>query len=99
MTNGSNKVWRKGRVHRRPHSVVVESRPYGFFSSVPCGENRGLLLCAFGEVVVAQTPISPVHLSPVCERKIEWQDDTAIAANPSPFKQMEAHLVETMFYG
>ena len=22
-----------------------------------------------------------------------------IAANPSPFKQVEAHLVETMFYG
>ena len=34
-------------------SVVVESRPHSFFSSVPCGENRGLLSYAFGEAVVA----------------------------------------------
>ena len=57
-------------------SVVVESRPHSFFSSIPYGENRGLLSCAFGETMVAQTSIGPVHLSPVCERKIEWQDDT-----------------------
>ena len=75
MPNGSDRVWRKERVHRRPHTVVVESRPHSFFSSVPCGENGGLLSCAFGEAMVAQTPIGPVHLSPVCERKIEWQDD------------------------
>ena len=76
MPNGSNKVWWKGRVHRIPHLVVVESRPHNFFSSVPCGENRGLLSCAFREAMVAQTPIGLVHLSPVCERKIEWQHDT-----------------------
>ena len=76
MPNGSNKVWWKGRVHRIPDLVVVESRPHNFFSSVPCGENRGLLSCAFREAMVAQTPIGLVHLSPVCERKIEWQHDT-----------------------
>ena len=35
-----------------------------------------LLSCAFGEAMVAQTLIGPVHLSPVCKRKVEWQDDT-----------------------
>ena len=60
----------------RPYLVVVESRPHSFFSSVPCDENRGLLSCAFREVVVAQTLMGLVHLSLVCERKIEWQDDT-----------------------
>ena len=76
MPNGNDRVLQKGRVHRKPHSVVVESRPHSFFSSVPCGENKGLLSCSFGEAMVAQTPISLIHLSLVCERKIEWQDDT-----------------------
>ena len=76
MPNGSNKIWQKGRIHCRPHPVVVESRPHSFFSSVPRGENGGLLSYAFGEAMVAQTPIDPVHLSLVSERKVEWQDDT-----------------------
>ena len=58
------------------HPAVVESRPYSFFSSFPCGQNESILSCAFGKALVAQTPIGPVHLSPVCEREIEWQDDT-----------------------
>ena len=97
MPNGSDKVWRKGRVHRMPHLAVVESRPHSFFSLVPCGENRGILSCAFGKAMVAQTPIGPIHLSLVCERKIE-RKVIHIVANPSPFEQAEAHLVETMFY-
>ena len=97
MPNGSNRVWRKGRVHHRPHSVVVENRPHSFFSSVPCGENRGLLSCAFREAVFAQTPIGPIHLSPVYERKIECRM-IRIATNPSPFEQANVHLVKTMFY-
>ena len=47
--------------------------------------------------MVAQTSIGPIHLSLMCERKIEWQDDTH-SCKPSPFEQAEAHLVETMFY-
>ena len=39
------------------------------------GIKVGYLSCAFGEAVVAQTPIGPIHLSLVCEWKIEWQDD------------------------
>ena len=50
--------------------------PIASLASVPCGENKGLLSCSFGEAMVAQTPISLIHLSLVCERKIEWQDDT-----------------------
>ena len=71
MPNKSDRVWWKGRIHRMPHPVVVESRPYSFFSSVPCGKNGGLLSCVFGEAMVVQIPIGPVHLSLVCERKVE----------------------------
>ena len=76
---------------------MVESRPYSLSSSLPRSQNESILPCAFGKTLVTQTPTSPVHLPPKCEGKIEWQDDS-IAANPSPFEQAEAHLVETMFY-
>ena len=46
-------------------------RPHSFPSSVPRGKDGGLVSCAFGEAMVAQTPISPFHLSPMCEGKIE----------------------------
>ena len=72
MPNRSDRVWRKGRVHRMPHSTVVESRPHTFFSSVSCGENKSILSCAFGKAMVTQISIGPIHLSPVRERKIEW---------------------------
>ena len=75
MPNRSDGVWRKGQVHCRPHLVVVESGPHSFFSMVLRGENGGLLSCAFGEAMVAQTPIGLVHLSLVCKRKVERQDD------------------------
>ena len=76
IPNGSNRVRRKRRVHRRPYLTVVESKSYSFFSSFPCGQNGSILSCAFGKALVAQTSIGPIHLSPMCERKIEWQDDT-----------------------
>ena len=71
MPNGSDRVWWKGQIHRRPHPVVVKSGPHSFFSSIPYAENGGLLSYAFGEAVVAQTLIGPVHLSLVCERKVK----------------------------
>ena len=52
---------------------MVESRPY---SSLPRSQNGSILPCAFGKALVTQTPTSPVHLPPMCEGKIEWQDDT-----------------------
>ena len=55
---------------------MVESRPYSLSSSLPRSQNGGILPCAFGKALVAQTPTSPVHLPPMCEGKIEWQDDT-----------------------
>ena len=76
MPNESDRVWQKGRVHRRPHLAVVESRPHSFFSSVSCGENKSILSRAIGKAMVTQTSIGPIHLSPMSERKIEWQDDT-----------------------
>ena len=48
MPDGSNGVRWKRRVHRRPHPAVVESRPYSFLSSFPCGQNGSILSCAFG---------------------------------------------------
>ena len=69
---------------------MVKGRPYGFLSSVPRSKNRGLISCAFREAMIAQTSVSPIHLPPMRERKIEWQDDThngkpiAIQADGSP---------------
>ena len=97
MPNGSDGVWWMGRVHCRPPLVLVESGPHSFFSMVPRGENGGLLSCAFGEAMVAQTPIGPVYLSPVCKKRLNSRM-IRIVANPLPFEQAEAHLVETMFY-
>ena len=76
MPNGSDSVRRKGRIHRRPHPAVVKGGPYSFLSSVPRGKDRGLISCAFGEAMVAQTLVSSIHISPVRERKVEWQNDT-----------------------
>ena len=72
MPNGSDKVWRKGRIHRRPHLAVVKGGPHSFLSPVSRGEEGGLISCAFGETMVAQALIGPVHLSPVYEGKVEW---------------------------
>ena len=55
---------------------MVKGRPYSFLSSVPCSKNEALISCVFGEAMVAQTPVSPIHLPPVREGMIEWQDDT-----------------------
>ena len=54
---------------------MVESRPYSLSSSLPRSQNGSILPCAFGKALVTQTPTNPVHLPPMCEGKIEWQDD------------------------
>ena len=64
---------------------------------VPHGKDRGLISYAVGEAMVAQTPIRLIHLSLVCERKVEWKNDTHRKKSLA-IKQTEAHLVETMFY-
>ena len=71
MPNGSDKVWWKRRIHRRSHPAVVEGGPHSLFSLLPCGENRSLISCASGEAMVAQAPISHIHLSSMCKRKVE----------------------------
>ena len=75
MPNGSDRVWRKGQIHHRPYPTMVKGGPHSFLSSVPRGKDGGLISCAFREAMVAQTLISPIHLSPVRKGKIEWQDD------------------------
>ena len=55
---------------------MVESRPYSLSSSLPRSQNGSILPCTFGKALVTQTSTSPVHLPPMCEGKIEWQDDT-----------------------
>ena len=75
---------------------MVKGGPYSFLNSISRGKDEGLVSCAFEETMVAQTLISPVHLSPMCERKVETM--ICITINPSPFEQVETYLVETMFY-
>ena len=57
---------------------MVESRPYSLSSSLPRSLNGSILPYAFRKALVTQTPTSLVHLPPMCEGKIEWQDDTHI---------------------
>ena len=42
-----------------------------YLSSIPRGKDRGLISCAFGEAMVAQTSVSPIHLSPMHKGKVE----------------------------
>ena len=49
------------RVHSRTHTDMVE--------------NGNLLPYTTGKAMVAQASFHSIHLSPVCEREIEWQDD------------------------
>ena len=52
MPNGSDRVWGMRRIHRRPHSAVVEGGSNSLFSSLPCGENESLIPCAYGKNMV-----------------------------------------------
>ena len=76
---------------------MVESRSYSLSSSLPRSQNRSILPCTFGEALITQASTSPVHLPPMCEGRLNGKM-IRIAANPLPFEQAEAHLVETMFY-
>ena len=76
MPNGSDRVYGKRQIHHRPHPTVVKGGPHSLSSSLPYGENGSLKSCASGEAIVAQASISPIHLSSVRERNVEWQNDT-----------------------
>ena len=90
MPDGSNRIRWERRIHHRSHSVLVESGSYSLSSSLPRSQNESILPRTFGEALVTQASTSPVHLSPMCEGKTEWQDDTcsgkpfAIRAGRSP---------------
>ena len=83
-------IRRKGQIHHRPHPTVVKGGPHSFLSLVPRGKDGGLISCDFGKAMIAQTPISLIHLSLVYEGKVEWQNDThsskslAIGASGGP---------------
>ena len=55
---------------------MVESGTNSLFGSLPRDENGGLVPGAIGKIVDAYTPISPIHLSPMCGRNVEWKNDT-----------------------
>ena len=91
------RIRRKGRVHRRPHSVVAKSRPHSFSSLVPCSENRGILSCAFGRQWLHKYRLVPSTYHQCVKGRLNGRM-IRIAVNPSPFEQAKAHLVKTMFY-
>ena len=62
------------RVHSRTHTAMVEGGPNSILSLIPCGENGSLLPYTIGKAMVAQALFHSIHLSPVCEREIKWQD-------------------------
>ena len=54
---------------------MVKGRPDSLLSSIPCGENRSFLPYTIMKAMAAQASPHSIHLSPMCEREIEWQDD------------------------
>ena len=60
------------RVHSKTHTTMVEGGPNSILSSIPCGENGSLLPHTTGKAMAAQASFHSIHLSPVCEREIEW---------------------------
>ena len=53
---------------------MAEGRPNSFLSSIPCGEDGSFLLYTTGKALAAQAMPHCIHLSPVHEREIEWQN-------------------------
>ena len=51
---------------------MVEGEANSFFGLLLSGKNRSFKPRASGKIVVAQAPIGLVHLSLVCEGKVEW---------------------------
>ena len=64
---------------------MVEGRPNSLLSPIPCGKNRSFLSYTTGKAMVAQASPHSVHLSLVCKREIEWQDDTD-SSKPIPIQ-------------
>ena len=54
---------------------MVKGGPNNILSLIPCGENGSLLPHTTGKAMAAQASFHSIHLSLVCEREIEWQDD------------------------
>lgn len=69
-------IQRKRRVHGRIDTTLAEGRPNSHLGSIPCSKDRSFLPCTIGKVVVAQASPHPVHLLPMREKDIEWQNDT-----------------------
>ena len=57
------------------HVVMFEGRTNSLLSPIPCGEDGSFLSYTIGKAMATQALPHSVHLSPVCEREIEWQDD------------------------
>lgn len=76
---------------------MAEGRPNCHIGSIPHGEDKNFLPYITGKVVAAQASPYSIHLSPVREKDIEWQNDTNYS-KPIPIQAGDIHLVETMFY-
>ena len=55
---------------------MVESGTNSLLGPLPCNENRSFIPHIIGKAVVAQTPIGPVYIPSMRERKVERQNDT-----------------------
>jgi len=55
---------------------MVESGANSLLDMLLCSQNKSFIQHIIGKTVVAQISVSPVYLSSMRERKIEWQDDT-----------------------
>ena len=97
MSTGSNEVRRKSRVYRKPHSTIAKSRAnslLGRFHVVKTEVSYHILL---GRPWLHKHRLVPSTYHQCVKGRLNGKM-IRIAANPSPFEQAEAHLVETMFY-
>ena len=97
MSTGSNEVRRKSRVYRKPHSAIAKSRAnslLGRFHVVKTEVSYHILL---GRPWLHKHRLVPSTYHQCVKGRLNGKM-IRIVANPSPFEQAEAHLVETMFY-
>ena len=76
---------------------MVESRSYSLSSSLPRSQNRSILPRTLGRPWLHKHRLVPSTYHQCVKGRLNGKM-IRIAANPSPFEQAEAHLVETMFY-
>ena len=55
---------------------MAEGGSYSLFNPLPFSEDRGLVSHTIGMAMVAQAPPYAINVLSVCEREVQWYDNT-----------------------